>query len=79
MDSQVAAVMNQLYLIAIKIAAPMAGLRLVIAGLKHLGGEPEAVIQALRQVALGLFIIFTARAFVAIVMNFSKAIAVIQQ
>jgi hypothetical protein len=79
MDTQVTAVISQLYGIILKIAGPMAFLRLGIAGLKHLGGEPEAIIQALRQVALGLFIIITARAFVAIITSFSNAIAVIQQ
>ena len=77
MEQQIANVFNELFLIIFKVAAPLAVLRLALAGLKTLAGEQEAMVFAIRQVGLGLFVIITARTLVWFVEQFSHAVAVI--
>lgn len=75
MDAQITAVLDQLTTILLQISFPAALLRLVVAGLKHLAGDPESVSTAIRQVAIGIFIIVTSRALVSLIYGFAEAVS----
>lgn len=85
MEGQINDVMVQLFLVILKIAGPVAGLRLAVSGLKTLAGggakhpeEDGPVTKALRDVGLGLFIIFTSQTIVHFIKGFAKAVSIIK-
>lgn len=76
MDQEINNVALQLFLLILKIAGPLAGLRLSIDGIKSIIGHNNAISEGLRQVGAGLFVIFTSQTIVWLITTFAKAVAV---
>lgn len=66
--------MQEIYLIIHAIAGAFASLRLAYGGLKYMAGNKEELTNALRQVIIGLTVIYTAPTIVWIVTKFGDSL-----
>jgi len=74
MEGEMAELMRELFKIIHSIAGAFATLRLGYAGLKYIAGQREEMPIAIRQVVIGLVVIYTAPTIVWIVTRFTEAV-----
>ncbi|MFW6016075.1 MAG: hypothetical protein ACOCRK_06525 [bacterium] len=74
MTDEMTMLMKELFYIIHGISAVFAILRLGYSGLKYIAGYKEELSQAIRQVVIGLLVIYTAPTIVWLITTFAKAV-----
>lgn len=74
MENELSELMREIYFIIHAIAGAFASLRLSYGGLKYMAGNKEELANSLRQVIIGLIVIYTSPTIVWVVTKFGDSL-----